>query len=294
MRRLFKCTLPYYSGDMHFFWLASHCAWRRPALWWCLLGCLGATGVAAQCSRPIIVPAAPTGFNVIVEGEKVSGVLPDWLTALGRRIGCSFEFPVVPRARADQMVLDTASADILLPASQNSERDAKAVFVHLYSPMPVLITHSSKRGDTPRDTLALKKSGWRAAMVRRYSFGDDYDTLARELEAEGRIDAVNDLATIERMLRAGRVEFTILPATLMYAALLDGRPIDNAAEFQYHELGGLAPSRAGAYLSARALPPKDMELLRNAMAQGARDGSLKRAFEAYYPPSVIRNDRFLR
>ncbi|MDT8991969.1 hypothetical protein RQP54_13945 [Curvibacter sp. APW13] len=259
-----------------------------------LLAGLGAHGVFAGCSRPIIVPAAPTGFNVIVDGDKVSGVLPDWLNALGRRIGCSFEFPAVPRARADQMVLDAASADILLPASQNSERDAKAVFVHLYSPMPVLVSHGSKAGEAPRDTVALKKSGWRAAMVRRYSFGAEYDALARDLDAEGRIDAVNDLATIERMLRAGRVEFTILPATLMHAALLDGKPIDNAAEFRYQELTGLVASPAGAYLSARALPAKDLELLRTALSQGARDGSLKRAFEAYYPPNVLRNDRFLR
>lgn len=249
----------------------------------------------AQCSRPIVVPAAPTGFSFQVAGDQVTGIYPEWLSAWGKRIGCSFEFPVVPRARADMMVLDTAQADLLIPASQNAQRDAKALFIHLYSLTPSLVVHASRSAEAPKDVRTLvERSSWRAAMVRRYSFGDEFDALVRKLDAAGRVDFVNDLETIERMLRAGRVEFTILPATLMYASLLDGKPMSNAAEFQYQELVGLPSVRSGAYLSTRTLTPRDAELLREGLARGARDGSLKRAFEAHYPAEALRLDRFLR
>lgn len=256
---------------------------------------LASHAVFAQCSRPIVVPAAPTGFSVITEGETVRGIYPEWLNALGKRIGCSFEFPVVPRARADYLFFDIDKADILTPASQTFERDAKAEFVHLYNLTPMLITHQSVKGVPPKDiTALLKESRWRAAMVRRYSFGNEHDALVRELEAAGRIDFVRDLDTVERMLRAGRVEFTILPASLMYSALLDGKPVSNAAEFHYHKLDGLSPIRSGAYLSTRALPPKDLELLREAMHRSARDGSFKKAHENHMPESVRKGDSFLR
>ena len=121
----------------------------------------------ADCSRVIVVPAAPTGFNVKVTDDLVTGVYPDWLREVGRRSGCTLQFPVVPRARADSMLFVYNQSDMLLPASQNAE----------------------------------------------------YDTLVRDLIAENRVDFVNDLETIGRMLRAGRADFTILPPTLLYSAL---------------------------------------------------------------------------
>lgn len=248
----------------------------------------------AQCSRPIVVPAAPTGFSMMVEGDAVRGIYPDWLRAVGRRIGCSFEFPVVPRARADQMFFEQHSADMLTPSSQTRERDGRAEFVHFYSLTPVLVIHQSVRGEIPRDVASLlKDTKWRAAMVRRYSFGDEYQALLRELEAGGRVDYVADLEIVERMLRSGRVDFTILPASLMHSALLDGQAAQSAGEFRYHELRGLSPIRSGAYLSLRSLPQRDRELLREALGKAARDGSFRKSHEPYLPESVLRTDRFL-
>lgn len=258
-----------------------------------LIGGLVST-VWAGCSRPIVVPVAPSGFNVITNGEKASGVFPDWLAGLGKRIGCTFEFAVVPRARADAMVLEGRGGDLLIPAAQNSERDTKATFIPLRDSAVALITVISKRGQVPVDVAALRASPWRAGLVRRYSFGDEYNALVAELGRTGRIDFVTDLETIERMLRAGRVDYTLLPATLMYSALLDGKPMTNAAEFQYSKLPGLPTSRGGAYLSANGLSPSDFHLLRTALAGAARDGSLRRAFEAYYPAEVIKHEVFLQ
>jgi len=46
----------------------------------------------------------------------------------------------------------------------------------------------------------------------------------------------------------------------------------------------------GAYLSRQTLSPADMDLLSSTMAKSARDGSLRVAFEKYYPPDVVAAD----
>lgn len=228
-----------------------------------------------------------------VADDLVSGVYPDWLREVGRRAGCSFQFPVVPRARADSMVMDSGAADMLLPASQNAERDKKAQFVHFVSLTPTLITLGST-SNVPRDVRSLvTRTHWRAAMVRTYSWGDEYDTLLRELAAEDRLEYVNDLETVARLLRLGRVEFTILPPTLLYSALQAGAVPGagiQAGEFRYTALAGLPRSRVGAYLSRRTLSPTDIELLSNATTKAARDGTLKQYFERYYPADVVSAD----
>lgn len=179
----------------------------RPLAAACLL--LAPWGADAACSRPIVVPAAATGFNVRVIDEAVSGVYPDWLRELARKTGCTLQFPVVPRARADAMTFQTQQADMLIPASQNQERDQKAQFVHLATLTPALITMAGE-ALPPKDLRSLEAhTPWRAALVRSYSWGDEYDALVRKLAADNRVDFVNDLETVGRMLRMGRVNFTI-------------------------------------------------------------------------------------
>lgn len=251
---------------------------------------VGAVCSQAECSRPIVVPAAPTGFNVKVADEQVSGVYPDWLREVGRRAGCQIQFPVVPRARADSMTFVSGQADMLIPASQNQERDQKAQFVHLVNLTPTLITLSTAQVP-PKDLYTLEgRSKLRAALVRSYSWGNEYDTLVRKLAVDNRVDFVNDLETVGRMLRAGRVDFTILPPTLLHSALQASPDGVQSGEFRFSPLAGLPKSRVGAYLSRQTLSPSDTDLLSTAMMKSARDGSLRAAFEKYYPPEVVAAD----
>jgi polar amino acid transport system substrate-binding protein len=260
----------------------------RMPLWAALA--MGTSISRAECTRSIVVPAAPTGFNVKVTDEIVSGVYPDWLREVGRKAGCQIQFPVVPRARADSMTFVSGQADMLIPASQNLDRDQKAQFVHLVNLTPSLITLSTAPMP-PKDLRALEgRSKLRGALVRSYSWGDEYDALVRGLAAENRVDFVNDLETVGRMLRVGRVDFTILPPTLLHSALQVSPGGVRSGEFRFSPLAGLPKSRVGAYLSRQTLSPADMDLLSSTMAKSARDGSLRVAFEKYYPPDVVAAD----
>ncbi len=255
---------------------------------------LSSVAWAQACSRAVRVPVAPTGFNVQVLGDRVQGVYPDLLRQLGRAQGCQFVFPVVPRARLTMMFFDSQEADLFVPASRTSERDQKAQFVPMLKLSPALITLSAK-ADVPQDVRALLgRSHWRAAMVRSYSWGDAYEALMRQLEAEKRVDYVADLRTVGAMLRGGRVEFTILPPTLLYSALQEGRgDVDAGSDFRYTDLQGLPRSEVGAYVSRQSLSEADQAVLREALSKAARDGSLLRALQRYYPPEVLQHDAFL-
>jgi len=249
---------------------------------------------AQPCSRTVRVPVAPTGFNVRVQGERVERVYPDLLRQLGRAQGCQFVFPVVPRARLTMMFFDSLEADLFLPASRTSERDQKAQFVPMLKLLPTLITLTSKT-DAPQDLRALlSRTSWRAAMVRSYTWGDEYEALMRQLEAEKRVDYVSDLRTVGAMLRGGRVDFTILPPTLLYSALQEGRSEPDAGgDFRFTELPGLPRSEVGAYISRRSLSEADQAVLREALSKAARDGSLQRSLQLYYPPEVLLHDAVL-
>jgi len=254
--------------------------------------CLSAQPSEAGCSRAIVVPVAPSGFNVMVSADqRVQGVYPDLLRALGERVGCRFEFPVVPRARLSLMFFNNGEADLFIPASRNAQREQQAPFVPMLSLSPALI-HLSRKPLEVRDIEGLlARHELRAAVVRSYSWGDAYEQLMRSLESQKRVDYVADLRTVGAMLRTERVQFTILPPTLLFSALEEGASSPTQPqEFRYVRLEGLPRSEVGAYLSPTRLTPGDLQLLRQALQQAARDGSLRQSLERYYPRPVLKDD----
>src|SRR5471032_2160444 len=77
----------------------------------------------AGCTRAIVAPASALGKMVVIDKDSgaVSGIYPELLREQGRKTGCAFEFPVVPRVRAE-MMLRTGQADLLLAATPVAER----------------------------------------------------------------------------------------------------------------------------------------------------------------------------
>ena len=130
---------------------------------------------------------APTGFSVITSGDKVSGVYPDVLRELGPKAGCSFNFPVVPRARLDHMFFKTSEADILIPASRSTERDKTALFVPLIQVSPALISLKTRQLGITSVKQLVETRALRGALVRTFSYGDEYQALLLELDRDKRI-----------------------------------------------------------------------------------------------------------
>ncbi|NRR30728.1 transporter substrate-binding domain-containing protein [Oxalobacteraceae bacterium] len=240
----------------------------------------------AACTREIVVPVAPTGYSVIVNGDTVSGAFPDLLREMGQQLGCRFRFPVVPRARMAYMFLDSAEADLMLPASRSAERDARADFIPMMRLKVNLVSLKSQRLKLASVDQLLARPALRGVAVRSYVFGDEYNALLRRLEAQQRVFYANDLLMAARMLEAGRADFTIVAPTIFLSALADVPELAALRrQLVFTELEGLPPTDSGAYISRRALGAPDRAALRHLLEQAAH-GPLWRAFLKYYPPEI--------
>jgi polar amino acid transport system substrate-binding protein len=240
----------------------------------------------AACSRMIVVPVAPTGFSVIVKGGQVSGVFPDALRELGAKFGCSFSFPVVPRARAAYMFLQSGEADLLLPASRSAERDNQADYVSMMKLKMALVSvkHSRVRAASVGELLAHPE--WRGVAVRSYVFGDEYNALMTRLEGQHRMSYAAAPLMVARMMKAGRVDFTVVPPSIFLSTLYeDAELADFGAAVQFALLDGLPPTESGVYISRRSLSPADRAALRQLLQLAAR-GSMWKWFQHYYPPHI--------
>lgn len=245
------------------------------------------TTAHAGCSRTIRVPAAPTGASVIVSGDDVSGAIPDALREQGTRMGCTFVFPVMPRARMTYQFMESLEADVLVPASRSAERDKSAVFVPMMKWKVGLITMQRRaiQAASARDLLAQKKL--MGVAVRSYVFGDEYNALLRELDAQQRIHYVDDLVTVGRLLRAGRADFTINVPPLFLSALQGANDMTGIGqELKFQPLAGIPMTESGAYISRRSLPPADQRALQ-ALFAALGKGVLWRHFNQYYLPGQL-------
>jgi polar amino acid transport system substrate-binding protein len=243
---------------------------------------------SAGCSRPIRVPASPTGYSVIVQGTSVSGVIPDTLREIGAKAGCTFEFPVMPRARMAFQFLESGQADLMIPASRSADRDQRATFVPMMKWKVELITLRARKLTTASVQALLAQKKLRGVVVRSYSFGDEYDALLRQLEAERRIDYADDLASVGRLLKAGRADFTVVAPSLFMSALsADPASRELLALLEYQPLAGLPLAESGAYVSRRSLQAADYRAL-HTLLNDASKGALWRYFQQYYPPDMLK------
>ncbi|MFO1228500.1 hypothetical protein [Roseateles sp.] len=239
----------------------------------------------AACSRVLDTPVAPTGRAVVVEGDEVSGVYPGLLRAAQAAAGCQFSFRVVPRARQFYLFFDVQEADAFVPATRKAEREAQAQFVPIVRQVPHIAT-LRPRPDLPADLEGLRRHPTaRLVTVRTYSWGDEYDEFVRSLEAQRRVEVVGDLPTVLTLLKRGRADFTILPATLIYSVA--PRPED---ALDYRRITGMAPIEVGVYLSRARIPRADRDEIARAVAEAIRQGELLKQFRQHYPESVVRVD----
>lgn len=251
--------------------------------------CLGLALLAgashAACTRVLDAPVAPTGRAVVVEGDEVSGVYPGLLRAAQAAAGCQFGFRIVPRARQFYLFFDVQEADVFVPATRKAEREAQAQFVPIVRLVPHMAT-LHPRPDLPADLDGLLRHPTaRLVTVRTYSWGDEYDEFVRSLEAQRRVEVVGDLPTVLTLLKRGRADFTILPATLIYSVA--PRPEDALV---YRPIAGMAPIEVGVYLSRARIPRAERDEIARAVAETIRQGELLKQFRQHYPESVLRID----
>ena len=245
--------------------------------------------VHAACSRPITVPVSSIGRSMIVEGDVVSGVYPDVLRELGEKAGCTFLFPAFPRARSDQMFFDGGTSDLLLPATYLPERSRVATFTPLIKVLPTLVTIKPLAQPVTSVQQLLATPALRAAAVRSYTFGKQYEALVADLEKAGRIDFTSDLLSVARMLLAGRVDFVIMPPHVL-RALMDIAAAEKKADvhLRSYPLQGLPRVESGVYISRRALSTIDQAALRKLFTASVKSNAFVKGHQKYYPNEILQ------
>ncbi|MES2321935.1 MAG: transporter substrate-binding domain-containing protein [Pseudomonadota bacterium] len=242
----------------------------------------------AGCSRPIIVPAAPTGQTVYFSGAEAQGLIPDMLSQIGARIGCTFKWSMVPRARLETM-FESGSADLLVAATRVDRRDKAGVFVPMLEARPTLISLASERAPVRNFAELLERRELRVALVRGYDYGDAYQALAKALASQGRLYLEPDAVTIARLINGGMADVTIMPASAFIGATFgDPRVEGMAANLRTEALDELPWIRTGIYLSRKSLTSHDRALLEKALTASVKTGAWWQALKRYYPPEVLK------
>lgn len=259
---------------------------RLPVL---LFLAIGAASTHAACSRPLKVPLAPMGQNVVKQADgHVVGAYPALLRRIGEAGGCRFELETMPRARAE-MLFQKATADLLVPASRTPQRDAIAEFVPLFQSRPSFV-YLPRDGIVPPTSIdaVLAQAQWRVALVRGYDYGLEYQRLAQGLREQGRVVWESDPAGVSRALATGMATATIINRHHLHGPVdADPRVRGLIDRLRSEPLRELDWSETGLYLSTRSLTPQDRELLRSLLEQAAASGMAWQTMSSHYPASVL-------
>ncbi|WP_373976275.1 transporter substrate-binding domain-containing protein [Chitinibacter sp. SCUT-21] len=242
----------------------------------------------AACSRPIIVPAAPTGYSIRIVDNQVSGIYPELLRELGKKYGCQFVFPIVPRARAEAMVFNSGEGDLLLPVSRNSTRDQKGEFYYLTTIRPSLVFLKSKPIAATSLQAVQASVNLKGAFVRTYSYGDEYNHFLEVLKSQNRVTLVNDMDVVAKLINAQRADFTVVAATIFATELADNPDLATLRDqIEFVGLSDIATIQNGVYLG-KSLNAPDHALLLTMLSEVHLQNLLRPLLEKYYSKELIQ------
>lgn len=258
---------------------------RRRSLAWLLALATGSTG--AHCSREISAPVAPTGASVIIEGGNVSGIYPELLRSIGPRSGCTFEFPIVPRARQVAM-FEAGKADMLVPATRTAARDQVGIFVPMMGHRATLISLASDRPPITSARELLERRELRVAVVRGFDHGEQYTALVKELAKQGRLFTEVDVSAVARLLNMGAVDMTIMGPTILAGAIAHEPRVSGMLDkLRLEPIPELPWGQSGAYISRLSLSPEDQKVLRELLEKAAKSGAVMEGFQHYHRADIL-------
>ena len=248
----------------------------------------------AGCSRPINVPAAPTGQTVTVtgtgRGAGVGGLVPEVLTLVGAKAGCTFTWSIVPRIRLETM-FEAGQADLLVAATQVERRDRHGLFIPIVEARPTLISLEGERAKISSIAELLERRELRVALVRGYDYGEPYRAMIATLTVQGRVYLEADARTVARMINGAMADVTIMPASSFIGGLRDDpRTDDMAARLRIEPLAELPWIKSGIYISNKSLSAADRRTLERALTASVKSGIWWQALKRYYTPALLQNN----
>jgi polar amino acid transport system substrate-binding protein len=234
------------------------------------------------------LPVAPIGLSVFEAADKsIQGVYPDVLRNLSGKEGCEFVFSMVPRARLEAL-FESGRADMLIPASRSSARDALGVFVPLIYSRATLLSLTADRLKLRSAQDLIDRRELKVGIVRGFDFGPAYQALVKELGTQGRLVQDVDATSIARLLQSDAIDVTIMaPSILLGAILVDPKTAGLADKLRSEPIDELPWGESGVYLSKTALDDANRAALQELLERAARSGAVWKAFQRYYTAAAL-------
>ena len=243
----------------------------------------------AACERPFSVPVALTGFSLMAKGDSFTGVYPELLRGFEARSSCRFTLSLVPRARQEALFVGGYS-DLLLPASRTPARERFGYFVPLIANRATAIHFNARQPPLHSVAELLANKSLRVALVRGFDYGDVYQAMMKELQAQGRLMLETTPVDVARRLQAGMADLTLMAPSIMIGALVtDTRVAAMAADMRTEALDDLPWGESGVYISRSSVSAQDRAALEKLFTGAVKSGAVWDAFKRHYPPDVLNS-----
>ncbi len=254
-----------------------------------LLSCLFLAATAhGRCSRPIQVPVTAYGYSVIVKDKKFSGILPEVLNIIQAKSNCRFEYTLVPKNR-QEILFETGQSDLLVGAVKTARRDKLGIFFNLIQLRATLIAVNAKHAPIERATDLYSHSELKLLVVRAYDYGPAYQEIVAEMSQLGRVIVESDAPSVARLMRSNSKYVTIMAPTIFSGIVqIDPAFGDIIKKIRYEKLESLQWNESGIYISKTSLSLADQRELKTYFDQYANLEEVRRAYQKYYPPDVIK------
>ncbi len=229
------------------------------------------------CERPISVAVSPLGETMKINGQQVSGIIPELLSKVEQETGCKFKYLILPRVRALRM-FEQGEIDLIV-AAQISQRDLAGVMTPILSVKSSLISRKSRL--TNVDPLLLLQQGKLLVnVVRGMNSGPEYLALLAELKQKNKLEEVVDLDVIAHKMALNRADAIIIPPMVfLEAATVHGI----ADDLQITQLVDIPASRSGIYLSTQLLAKPAGQRVQMALNKIIRSGWVWRMYQQRLP-----------
>ena len=248
---------------------------------------LAAEPVCAPPARPFIVPLAPLGISVVVKDGQAGGIYPDLLHTISAKTGCEFTTTVVPRARLEAL-FEVGKADILMPATRTPQRDRYGAFIPLLDTRATLISLAGRRAPLHSVRQLLEQRELRLALVRGNDYGEAYQTLVKQLSAQGRVFLEADAVGVARLIDGGIADATIMTPTSFTAAIKGNVRVHGMlGRLRIEALDELPWHESGIYLSHSSLTSGQRKMLSQQLRAAYKSNAVWENFKRYYPPEVV-------
>ncbi len=242
----------------------------------------------AACTRPIIAPLSPSGMTLRMEGDKVSGFLPELLRRFGKEVGCEFVFTIAPRARIEAQ-FEAGQADVVMASTRSDRRDKLGVFVSMVSTRATVL--SLGKPTAPIKSLAdlIARQDVRVALVRGQEYGGGFPDMVKALTAQNRIIYESNSNNVARLIDAGIADVTVMtPIALAGQLGTDPRYAHLIARLRIDPVEELPWGETGAYISRTTVGPEDLAALEQMFANIGKSSTLMENMRATYPPNILR------